>query len=202
MSSPLPPHPLCVLRDGVHVPCRPVVATQYVCLERIPSLGSCTGSRLARLQCRTAASLISHCAAQPLSPQVTLNGSSFDTLLAAYTGAAVNATSLVASNDNCTMGGSPGASCITFTISQNTVYSLQVDGANGARGAVSIEVSFVWAAPSNDDFLTAVSTFPATGTTLAATLEAGEPRTVGGKAASGSVWYRFTASVNATAQVE
>jgi hypothetical protein len=138
-----------------------------------------------------------------LSPQVNLSGSDFDTLLAVYTGHAVTALTLVASNDNCTTGGFYSASCASFTISQGTVYRLQVDGAGGRKGSVAIAVTFVWATPANDAFSspTVLKVLPATGTTLGASLQPGEPRTVAGKNISGSVWYQFTASSNGTAKV-
>ena len=150
------------------------------------------------IRLKTRAALHTHCHD---SRQVNLSGSSFDTLLAAYTGTAVNALMPVASNDNCTTGGSsPGASCVAFTVTQGTLYSLQVDGVNGAKGSVSIAVTF---SAVNDLFSAAlpVTSLPASGTTVGATLEAGEPVTVAGKNISGSVWYKFTASSNGTAKV-
>ncbi len=127
--------------------------------------------------------------------QVTLAGSDFDTLLAVYAGTAVDTFKLVSSNDNCTSG--EVTSCATLSVTAGTTYSVQVDGAGGAKGAVSISVTFVTApAPSNDLFSNAVTTFPATGSTLGASLETGEPSV--GAGASGSVWYRFTAPVAST----
>ena len=67
--------------------------------------------------------------------QVTLAGSGFDTLLAVYTGTAVNGLTLVASNDNCASGLT--TSCTTFDVTVGTTYSVQVDGAGGAKGAVT-----------------------------------------------------------------
>jgi len=136
--------------------------------------------------------------AQPsaTSATVTLVGSSFDTLLAVYTGSTVTALALVANNDDCATGGSP-ASCTTFNVVPGTVYSVQVDGWNGQKGAVAIAVTQNTAsAPPNDLFSNAVTTLPATGTTVGATLETGEPPA--GTGASGSVWYRFTAPVAST----
>ncbi len=129
-----------------------------------------------------------------MSPQVTLSGT-FDTLLAAYTGTILRNLSLLASNDNCTTGGSPGTSCVTFNVTQGTVYRLQVDGAGGSKGNVAIAVAFVWTAPPNDAFSSALSTFPATGTTLGATLEAGEVLAgfAGTRCIGKSVWYKYTA---------
>jgi hypothetical protein len=127
--------------------------------------------------------------------QVTLAGSDFDTLLAVYTGTAVSALTHVASNDNCASG--EVTSCATFDVTAGTTYLVQVDGAGGAKGAVSIGVMFVTVpAPPNDLFSNAVTTFPATGSTLGATLETGEPSV--GVGASGSVWHRLTAPVAST----
>jgi hypothetical protein len=121
-----------------------------------------------------------------------LEGSGFDTLLAVYTGTAVNALTLVASNDNCEDGLT--ASCATFSVTAGTTYSVQVDGAGGAKGTVRFEVTFTWAVPRNDLFSNAVTSFPATGSTLGATLETGEPLAVT-VASECTVWYRFTAPV-------
>ena len=132
--------------------------------------------------------------------QVSLAGSDFDTVLAVYTGGAVNALTLVATNDNCP-GGNDSSSCTTLAVVPGMNYSIQVDGTDGFQGKVAIAVTFVWAAPRNDAFSTAMTTFPATGTTLGATLQTGEPQAVPGMGASGSVWYRFTAPVNGIVQV-
>jgi hypothetical protein len=134
--------------------------------------------------------------------QVTLTGNDFDTLLAVYTGTAANALTLVANNDNCTSEGSvPSCASVTLTCTQGMVYSLQVDGVGGSKGSFVIAM-IAWDAPSNDAFSAAVTTFPATGSTLGASLEPGEREAVPGKGASGSVWYRFTAASNGVAQVQ
>lgn len=63
---------------------------------------------------------------------VSLAGSTFDTTVAVYTGSAVNALTLVASNNDCPVPGSPtGAaspqSCVSFsTGATSTVYYIQV----------------------------------------------------------------------------
>jgi hypothetical protein len=127
-----------------------------------------------------------------VSVQVTLAGSSFDTLLAVYTGSTVTALTLVANNDDCPPYSR--ASCTTFNVVPGTVYSIQVDGWGSRKGVVVIAVTQNMASvPSNDLFSSAVTTLPATGSTLGATLETGEP--LAGAGASGSVWYRFTAPV-------
>ena len=71
----------------------------------------------------------------PDSGTVTVEtlGSSFDTVLAVYTGGAVNALTLVAANDDAP---GLGTSIVSFTAIQGTSYQIAVDGFSGARGDV------------------------------------------------------------------
>lgn len=64
-------------------------------------------------------------------------GSSFDTVLAVYTGEAVNALTLVAENDD-----APGlsTSSVSFSAVQGTRYQIVVDGFSGAQGSVQLAV--------------------------------------------------------------
>ena len=150
--------------------------------------------------------------------QVTLLGSDFNTLLAVYTGSAVDALTLVASNDDC--NNNDTASCVTFPVSAGTTFSAQVDGFGGMTGAVSINVILICSlevckdpsVPPNDAFsaawtISGISTTQgfsaatamlsqATPSTVGATLEPGEPLV--GAGVSGSVWFRFTAPVAST----
>ena len=64
---------------------------------------------------------------------VETSGSTFDTLLAVYTGNTVSSLTPVASNDDC-CGGSQ--SKVTFAASANEVYRIAVDGRDGATGGV------------------------------------------------------------------
>ena len=112
-------------------------------------------------------------------------GSDFDTLLAAYTGNAVNALTKVASNDDaCTFGSS-----ITFTAEEAETYRIAIDGVDGETGLFSLQLRL---APPNDDFADAVvisgDEGSVGGTNDGASLEASEPGDV-----SNSVWYRWTA---------
>jgi hypothetical protein len=127
------------------------------------------------------------CDSRLCAGQVTLAGSSFDTLLAVYTGTTVNTLTLVSSNDDCPSKSRVLTSCVILSVVPGTIYSIQVDGHGAQSGDVSIAVT---PAPLNDAFAAAVSTFPATGTTLGATLDTGEPSA--GPGASGSVWFRYT----------
>ncbi len=85
------------------------------------------------------------------------DGSDFDTVLAVYTGAAVNALTEVASNDNqgaaSASSGKPlftaGASQVSFTATSGTVYHIAVDGKSGASGLVNLDwVSSATALPN------------------------------------------------------
>ena len=66
---------------------------------------------------------------------ITTAGSNFDTSLAVYTGAGVNALSLVVSNDDFA---SDSTSSVTFSPAAGTTYSIAVDGSWGAIGSVML----------------------------------------------------------------
>ena len=76
----------------------------------------------------------------PLSGTVTIStaGSSFDTILAAYTGSSLaSGLTLVANNDD---GGTDATSKISFFATAGTVYQIAVDGYGGAAGSILLEV--------------------------------------------------------------
>ena len=75
----------------------------------------------------------------PSTGDVTIdtNGSTFDTVLAAYTGNSVNALSAVASADD---GGEFFRSKLTFKATRGQTYQIAVDGYNGATGEVVLNV--------------------------------------------------------------
>jgi hypothetical protein len=85
----------------------------------------------------------------PASGSVTFDtrGSSFNTLLAVYTGSSVGSLTSVAS-DNGSLGN--GASRVVFTATSGTTYRIAVDGYNGATGNVILN----WNQPSTPLFLT------------------------------------------------
>lgn len=66
--------------------------------------------------------------------------SDFDTLLAIYTGSAVNALTVVASDDN---AGGSNKSRVSFTAVAGTSYKIVVDGFSGATGNVGVRWSTV-----------------------------------------------------------
>lgn len=113
--------------------------------------------------------------------------SSFDTVLAVYTGGAVNGLTEVASdNDACNPG-----SGVELEVSGGTTYRIAVDGAGGATGSLGLS----WGMrPANDEFVDAP---PLTGweievggSNFLASHEANEPAHAG---EAGSVWYRWAA---------
>ncbi len=123
----------------------------------------------------------------PASGETTIDtcGSQFDTLLAAYTGAAVDALTVVASNDDVC----DHHSSITFIADQGETYRIAVDGLDAATGLFSLQLRL---APPNDDFADAVVISgdggSVEGTNDGASFEESEPGDV-----SNSVWYRWTA---------
>ncbi len=66
-------------------------------------------------------------------------GSGIDTLLGIYTGSAVGALTLVASNDD--VGGGNVTSLASFAATAGTEYQIAVDGKGGAQGPVALTIS-------------------------------------------------------------
>jgi hypothetical protein len=124
-------------------------------------------------------------------------GSSFDTVLAVYTGAAVNALTPVVGNDDAGGECSP-ASRVAFTATAGTVYRIAVDGKGGAVGAISLHLDN---SPANDDFAVAealpAETFYWPGSDALAGEESGEPGPGGH-----SVWYSWTPNVSGPVSLE
>ncbi len=77
---------------------------------------------------------------------ITTSGSSFDTLLAVYTGTSVNALTLVASNDD---GGGTLQSSVSFSAITGQTYQIAVDGYSGASGTIVLNVFQVGSPPTN-----------------------------------------------------
>jgi hypothetical protein len=130
-------------------------------------------------------------------------GSPFDTVLAVYTGAAVNALARVASNDDIDLDAEIFQSRVQFNAVAGRTYHLAVDGYNEPGGQP--ETGFVlltWypprpatgAPPANDNFAAAAALAGPSGnrpgTNSRATVEASEPQhdgLTGGK----SVWFTW-----------
>ncbi len=74
---------------------------------------------------------------------LSTTNSSFDTLLAIYTGATVNALTLVSSNDDAYIGAPHGFSQLVQAVRTNQTYRIAVDGYDGSGGVVFLSYSFV-----------------------------------------------------------
>jgi subtilisin family serine protease len=139
------------------------------------------------------------------SGQVTINttGSSFDTVLAVYTGAAIGSLTPVASNDDIAPGN--GQSRVTFQGTSGTSYAIAVAGDEMAFGAITLNVAFVpTPPPANDNFanrITIAAPGTVTGSNVNATAEIGEPYH-GNATARTSVWWRYTPSLSGTVVID
>ncbi len=124
---------------------------------------------------------------------MTTTGSSFDTLLAVYTGSAVTALTPVAANDDDPLGGQ--TSRVTFNAVATGVYAIAVDAFGDQTGAITLNVG-PSVAPANDNFTNSIAitglSATVTGFNSAATKETGEPIHAG-DAGGHSVWWSWTA---------
>jgi hypothetical protein len=129
--------------------------------------------------------------------QVTFNtlGSTFDSLLAVYTGSSVGSLTVVATNDDISLNYLQ--SQVTFSAVAGTTYWIAVDGFDGDIGMLTLN----WAqgSPANDAFANAAVLIGPAGTTngnnFNASKEQSEPDhadEIGGH----SVWYKWTAPTN------
>ena len=128
----------------------------------------------------------------------TCASESVDTVLAVYTGAAVNALSVVDANDNaCGL-----QSTVSFTAGAGTTYRIAIDGVAGDTGPVEVDLRL---APPNDDFADAAILTGDTGSlgglTIGASTEADEPEHFFGEGFP-SVWYRWLAPSSGWATFE
>ena len=104
----------------------------------------------------------------PVSGSFTLStcGSNFDTVLAVYTGNAVNALTLVAGNDDAGSGPCSGTSqsYLSFSAVAGTTYSFVVDGYNGGSGAATGTIQLALSgAPSATLVVTPLTNMAASG---------------------------------------
>lgn len=127
-------------------------------------------------------------------------GTNFDTILAVYTGSAVNALTPVGSDDE---SGGNGASVVGFNATAGTTYKIAVDGYAGggapASGMFDLAIS---PAPPNDNFASAMTLSGRhvarnTDTNAGASKELGEPNH-SQNAAGVSIWYSWTAPSSGT----
>lgn len=129
------------------------------------------------------------------SATITTIGSSFDTLLAIYTGTSVASLTAVASNDD--ISTSTLQSSVTFTATAGQTYQIAVDGYSAASGSIALNWTQTvgTSGPANNAFSSAIALTSASGTTsgsnASATKETGEPRHAG-NGGGASVWWKIT----------
>ncbi|RKQ87756.1 carboxypeptidase family protein [Solirubrobacter pauli] len=116
------------------------------------------------------------------------SNTTFDTLLAVYTGTAVGALQSVAFDDD----GCGTGSRLTFTAVAGTEYRFVVDGKAGAVGSFYLRLT---PRPDNDDFAEApgIGRMSLDASNENATAQAGEPQHAG-QVGGRSVWYAWTAN--------
>lgn len=119
------------------------------------------------------------------------SGSAFDTTLALYRGTALNALTLVASNDDYSGANTSRVSAI---LTAGVTYYVQLGGYNTARGAASL--TYAPSGPPNDMIAgaTVVTGTPGalTGSNVNASVEPGETLAIASIQAT--AWWRFTAT--------
>ncbi len=137
---------------------------------------------------------------------LTTADSTFNTLLAVYTGSNVASLNPLASNDNAV---SVTTSAITnLNVTQGTTYRIAVDGFKGtgavARGAYSLGYTLTPNGPVNDPFSNATvltgGTGSVTGTNVAATKQTGEPAHAGNSGGA-SIWWSYTPAADGSLNV-
>ena len=121
--------------------------------------------------------------------EINTFGSSFDTVLAVYTGSTVDGLTEVASNDNVDRNGN---SQTVFDAIGGTTYYIAIDGVAESTGDFVLNLG---TAVPNDAFSnsTAFSGGTVLGSNVGATGEAGEPEHAGGGIPTNSVWWQWTA---------
>jgi hypothetical protein len=128
-------------------------------------------------------------------------GSDLDTVIAVYTGAAVDSLSLVAADDDSAGG---GASRLFFEAFQGELYYVAVDSKEGTAGRFALNfVQQLTPPPANDDFAQAEVVTgmqgEIQGSNVSATKEQGEPLHFPASDWGGaSVWYRWSAPADGT----
>ena len=145
-------------------------------------------------------------AVSPGTVVIDTNGSDFDTTLAVYSGTAVAALSLLASNDD---GGNGVNSRVSLLVQTGQVLQIAVDGYGSEEGSVVLRVSFTPGAvapPANDNFAAGFLIAPgidqATGSNVNATGEPGEPsHHTSAVQPFNSVWWRWAAPISGTLTV-
>ncbi len=125
-----------------------------------------------------------------MNVEITTDGSSFNTVMAVYTGTSVNSLTTIASNND---GGEGTASRVVFSAVAGTVYRIAVDGSAGTSGRVELNFNPAW----NDDFAESVllsgNSGSVTGSNRGATRQTNEP-VHAGIFGTNSIWFSWTAT--------
>jgi subtilisin family serine protease len=126
-------------------------------------------------------------------------GTPLNTLLAIYTGTAVNSLTTIASNnDSSIVGDGTTTSRLTFNATGGTTYQIAVDGSGGAGGYIRLSIASV---PVNDNLASAFklngSYVGLRASNLGATKQTSE-NSHGGDAGGRSVWWTWTAPLSGT----
>jgi hypothetical protein len=128
---------------------------------------------------------------------MSLCGSTFDSLIAVYTGSTLTGlTQRAAGDDSCGV-----QSRVTFLATAATIYNIAVAGYAATTGAVTLTIESGPAPPANDNFANGavVAGGPVFGSNVGATSEPGEPQH--GGPGFVSVWWRWTPNVSGDATV-
>ena len=132
---------------------------------------------------------------------INTTGSAIDTVMGVYTGASVDALTLIASDDD---SGGNGTSRVTFTATAGTLYHIAVDGYNGEEGSLALAVTVPSGPPANDHFANRIvlvgSSASSTVDSALATKEPGEPDHHG-RAGGRSAWWSWTATGSASVEI-
>ncbi len=150
----------------------------------------------------------------PADGAVTIDtiGSSFDTLLAVYTGTSVTNLTQKAANDDIDTPGHNYQSRLSFTATAGTTYHIAIDGYGGANGTSTLNWTQSSAPPpppppgtANDNFADATALSGASGTQAGdsshATKESGEPNHAGNSGGH-SIWYAWTAPADGAVTID
>jgi len=123
--------------------------------------------------------------------KINTAGSGYDTILAVYTGSALNNLQQVASSDD--VSATDVTSSVSLNVTAGTTYQIAVEGKAGKSGATFLTITPI---PQNDNFASAQAisgtSVAVAGSTLGASTEAGEANPTGQNGGH-SVWYQWTA---------
>jgi Ca2+-binding RTX toxin-like protein len=138
---------------------------------------------------------------------VDTQGSTFDTILAVYTGGSLATLFQVNCNDD--ISGTDTDSSLQFSAVPGTTYWIQVGGWAGETGTYNVNIARTPtgpAAPTNDNFANAWAIGTGSGvsghTNVGATTQTGEQLVCGPATMGATVWYSMTVSANSSVTVD